>query len=126
MCVARLNFSHGDHKGHLETLNKLREAQKLRKNTPLAIMLDTKGPEIRTGLLKDHKAINLKKGQELVLSTANYDTFLGDETKIGCSYLSLPKSVKPGNDILIADGTITATVKAVGEDQITVIVNNDA
>lgn len=89
-------------------------------------MLDTKGPEIRTGNLKDNKPVNLKKGQDLILTTANYDTFLGDETTIGCSYTALPKSVKVGSDILIADGTITCTVKSIQEDGVTVIVNNDA
>lgn len=62
MTVARLNFSHGDHKVHGETVNRLREAFKLRKEKPVAIALDTKGPEIRTGLNKDHKSVVLKKG----------------------------------------------------------------
>ena len=62
MNVARLNFSHGDHKGHKETLDRLKDAFKLRKSANCAIMLDTKGPEIRTGLLKDHINITLKKG----------------------------------------------------------------
>jgi pyruvate kinase len=62
MTVARLNFSHGDHKSHGDTIDKLREAFKKRKDIQCAIMLDTKGPEIRTGFLKDHKAIDLTKG----------------------------------------------------------------
>ena len=57
-------------------------------------MLDTKGPEIRTGFLKDHKPINLKKGQDLILTTEKYDTFEGTDVKIACSYKGLPKSVK--------------------------------
>lgn len=69
MSVARLNFSHGDHKGHAETVAKLREAFKLRKDKPVAIALDTKGPEVRTGLNKDHKSILLKKGQKLEISS---------------------------------------------------------
>jgi len=52
MSVARLNFSHGDHKVHGETVDRLREAFKRKKDIQCAIMLDTKGPEIRTGLLK--------------------------------------------------------------------------
>lgn len=62
MTVARLNFSHGDHKMHGQTVERLREAFKLRKDKPVAIALDTKGPEIRTGLLKDKKNVELKKG----------------------------------------------------------------
>ncbi len=55
MNVARLNFSHGDHESHANVIKKLREAMKERKHLPCAIMLDTKGPEIRTGVLKDKK-----------------------------------------------------------------------
>jgi len=69
MTVARLNFSHGDHQVHGETVARLREAFKRRRDLQCAIMLDTKGPEIRTGLLKDHKPIELTKGQTLEIST---------------------------------------------------------
>ena len=55
MNVARLNFSHGDHKSHGDVIKRLREAFKERKHLPCAVMLDTKGPEIRTGLLKNKK-----------------------------------------------------------------------
>lgn len=68
MSVARLNFSHGDHKLHKETLDRLREAFKLRKDKPVAIALDTKGPEIRTGFTKDHKSVNLKLGSLVEIS----------------------------------------------------------
>jgi pyruvate kinase len=61
MNVARLNFSHGDHKSHGEMLETLREAMKLRPDRVCAVLLDTKGPEIRTGFLQDHKNITLKK-----------------------------------------------------------------
>ena len=62
MNVARLNFSHGDHKTHGQSLDNLREALKLRKDKTCAVMLDTKGPEIRTGFLKDGKSIDLVSG----------------------------------------------------------------
>jgi pyruvate kinase len=62
MTVARLNFSHGDHKLHGSCVERLREAFKLRKDKPVAIALDTKGPELRTGILKDKKNVDLKKG----------------------------------------------------------------
>ena len=61
MTVARLNFSHGDHQAHGETVKKLKEAFKLKKHLPCARLLDTKGPEIRTGLLKE-KSVTLKSG----------------------------------------------------------------
>lgn len=71
-------------------------------------MLDTKGPEIRTGLLVDGKNIELKLGQALEITT-DY-TILGDSTRISCSYPSLPTSVKVGSTIFIADGSLTCVV----------------
>jgi pyruvate kinase len=88
MTVARLNFSHGDHKMHGQTVERLREAFKLRKDKPVAIALDTKGPEIRTGILKDKKNVELKKGQMLEITT-DY-TFEGINECISCSYDKLP------------------------------------
>jgi len=124
MTVARLNFSHGDHKTHGETIDKLREAFKKRKDVQCAIMLDTKGPEIRTGFLKDHKAVDLVKGQSLIIST-DWD-YEGTNEKIACSYKSLPTSVKVGSTILIADGSIQATVTEILQDGVKVEVLNNA
>jgi len=62
MTVARLNFSHGDYEYHGQTIKNIREACKRNIKYNCAIMLDTKGPEIRTGLLDDHKNINLVCG----------------------------------------------------------------
>lgn len=81
-------------------------------------MLDTKGPEIRTGMLKDHKPIELVKDQDLIIST-DY-TLEGDNTKIACSYNSLCTSVKVGQDVLVADGSLTCQVKEIMADSIKV------
>ena len=62
MDICRLNFSHGDHKTHGQTVDNLKEALKLRPNKVCAIMLDTKGPEIRTGMLRDNKPVELVTG----------------------------------------------------------------
>lgn len=62
MNVARLNFSHGDHAYHAESVRIIREANKQRPEKAVAIMLDTKGPEIRTGLLKNHQNVELDAG----------------------------------------------------------------
>ncbi|CAA6662685.1 unnamed protein product [Spirodela intermedia] len=107
MNVARFNFSHGTHEYHQETLDNLRIAM---HNTQIlcAVMLDTKGPEIRTGFLKDAKPVQLKEGQEITVST-DY-SLKGDEKTITMSYKKLPVDLKPGNTILCADGTITLTV----------------
>ncbi|KAL5993360.1 hypothetical protein ACLOJK_014284 [Asimina triloba] len=107
MNVARFNFSHGTHEYHQETLNNLRIAM---HNTQIlcAVMLDTKGPEIRTGFLKDGRPIQLKEGQEITVST-DYD-IKGDTNMISMSYKKLATDLRPGNTILCADGTITLTV----------------
>ncbi|GJP47630.1 hypothetical protein CLOM_g6810 [Closterium sp. NIES-68] len=107
MSVARFNFSHGSHDYHQETLDNLRTAS---ANTGImcAVLLDTKGPEIRTGFLKDGKAVQLKKGREVTITT-DYEA-LGDENTIAMSYKSLPNDVKPGGQILCADGSITLNV----------------
>lgn len=113
MNVARLNFSHGDHKSHGQQVANLNEALKQRPHKTVGLMLDTKGPEIRTGILKDGKNISLTLGQELEIST-DY-TLEGDNTRITCSYKNLPKSVKVGSTIFIADGSLTCKVTSIDE-----------
>ena len=81
---------------------------KQRPNKTCAIMLDTKGPEIRTGLLRDNKPVDLVSGQELLIVT-DY-SIEGDNKRIACSYKSLPQSVSLGSTIFIADGSITCEV----------------
>lgn len=71
-------------------------------------MLDTKGPEIRTGMLRDNKPVELIAGQELQIVT-DY-SIEGDNKKIACSYKNLPQTVSVGSTIFIADGTITCEV----------------
>ena len=112
MNMARLNFSHGDHKSHGQSLDNLREALKQRPDKVCAVMLDTKGPEIRTGLLKDG-SVELQKDQDLKIST-DY-TLKGDATFITCSYKSLPTTVKVGSTIFIADGSLTCTVTSIAD-----------
>ncbi|NLC06706.1 MAG: pyruvate kinase, partial [Syntrophomonadaceae bacterium] len=101
MDIARLNFSHGTHEEHLLRIEAIRQAM-ANTGRRVAIMLDTKGPEIRTGnLAKD--TINLIEGEQITLTT---EDILGDETRLSISYRGLPQDVKPGNMILIADGLI--------------------
>ncbi|EQC31720.1 pyruvate kinase [Saprolegnia diclina VS20] len=114
MNVARFNFSHGDHKGHGEVLNRLRTAIASRPHKHVAIMLDTKGPEIRTGFLAtEDKKVHIEKGS-IVEWTTDYE-FLGDETKLACSYEDLPTSVQVGGTILVADGSLVFEVTEVLE-----------
>eukprot|EP01055_Gregarina_sp_Pseudo9_P002050 Gregarina_sp_Pseudo_9__2049@NODE_241_length_3460_cov_2697_985092_g225_i0_p2_GENE_NODE_241_length_3460_cov_2697_985092_g225_i0NODE_241_length_3460_cov_2697_985092_g225_i0_p2_ORF_typecomplete_len516_score88_79PK/PF00224_21/9_8e146PK_C/PF02887_16/8_8e03PK_C/PF02887_16/3_8e28HpcH_HpaI/PF03328_14/1_6e03HpcH_HpaI/PF03328_14/0_0004_NODE_241_length_3460_cov_2697_985092_g225_i0841631 len=124
MDVARFNFSHGDHETHGKCLGNVREAMKQRPWKKLALMLDTKGPEIRTGFFREGiKAIELKAGQKLKIVT-DYG-FKGDETCIACTYDKLPQSVKPGNVILMADGSVSVSVDSThGDHVITTVLNN--
>ena len=125
MNVARLNFSHGDHESHAATVKRLHEAKQQRPNAHVALMLDTKGPEIRTGFLKpDFKPLNLVRGQSLEIVT-DY-TVLGDNTTLACSYPDLPNSVKVGAIILAADGKLVMTVTEIKETSVIVQLNCNA
>jgi len=125
MSVARLNFSHGDHAGHAAVVKNLKEAMAQRPGKHLAWLLDTKGPEIRTGFFREDvgKTIDLKAGQQLILTT-DY-SFKGDSTKIACTYTKLPQSVQPGGRVLVADGSLVLEVVECGEDEITCKVLNN-
>ena len=102
MDVARFNFSHGDHaeqKSRMDLLKELREEE----HSNVAILLDTKGPEIRTGLLKDGKKIMLEAGKKFTLTT---EEVAGDENIVSISYPGLINDVSRGKTILIDDGLI--------------------
>ncbi|MGB1592622.1 MAG: pyruvate kinase, partial [Promethearchaeia archaeon] len=115
MNIARFNFSHGSHEAHLEVLERYRKVLGEKQSTA-ACLMDTKGPEIRTAMLKDHASIALEKGEEIVVEAVGdrYTEFEGykDErgTRIGLSYAQLCQSVKVGQRILIADGSIVIQV----------------
>lgn len=76
-------------------------------------MLDTKGPEIRTGLLKDHQPVTYEANSSVFITT-DY-TVEGDATTIACSYPSLPETVQVGSTIYIADGALTVEVTEIKE-----------
>eukprot|EP00934_Nitzschia_sp_Nitz4_P006889 Nitzschia sp. Nitz4//scaffold224_size33420//8754//11357//NITZ4_007887-RA/size33420-augustus-gene-0.40-mRNA-1//1//CDS//3329542641//6879//frame0 len=108
MNIARLNFSHGDHEGHGAVFDRVRKVAK-EKSRNIAVLLDTKGPEIRSGFFKEGiSKVELKKNQTLTL-TSNY-AYKGDSKKLACSYDSLATSVRPGQQILCADGSLVLTV----------------
>ncbi|CAM9687206.1 unnamed protein product [Chrysoparadoxa australica] len=123
MNVARFNFSHGDHEAHGACLQRLRQALATRRGKHVAVLLDTKGPEIRSGFFEGGGKVQLIKGQDLELTT-DYE-FLGNKDKIACSYAALPTSVKPGSKILCADGSLTLTVKECKETSVICEVMNN-
>ena len=120
MDVARFNFSHGDHAEHkhrLEILESVRE----KLGIPIASLLDTKGPEIRTGKLKDGKKVTLKEGDLYTLTT---EEIVGDETRGYINYAGLAEDVKPGDRILIDDGLIELHVREVNGTDIVCRIEN--
>ncbi len=102
--VCRLNFSHGTHEEHkvrIDRIKKVREDLGL----PVAIMLDTKGPEIRLGVFE--KPVTIIQGQEYVITTKDV---LGNNSMCSISYKGLPKEIKPKSRVLINDGLLELQV----------------
>lgn len=108
MNVARLNFSHGSHEEHLRRIKTIREVEQ-EMGTKVAILLDTKGPEIRTGILKEGQ-VQLEAGKKITLTTEEIE---GDASRVSVSYKGLPQDVKPGSTILVDDGLISLKVKEI-------------
>ncbi len=117
MNVARLNFSHGTHEYHKETIDMLKAVRR-EMGVPLAIMLDTKGPEIRLRNFKNH-TVDLKDGQIFTLTVKDVE---GDEERASVTYAGLPRCLKKGNMILINDGKIALRVEDTTEEEIRCIV----
>lgn len=114
MNIARLNFSHGTHEYHKESIEMFRRVRdKLR--LPAAVMLDTKGPEIRVGLFKDGKKVTLENGQTFILTSRDVE---GTAEEVSVSYKELPSELKVGDRILIDDGKILLEAVSLTETDI--------
>ena len=113
MNVARLNFSHGTHEGHKQTIEKFRKVRD-ELGIPAAVLLDTKGPEIRTG--------NFINGEEMLIDgqpfTLTTEEFEGTNEKVSVTYKNLPKEVNPGNLVLINDGKIVIKIDETTETEV--------
>ncbi|KAJ8354865.1 hypothetical protein SKAU_G00224320 [Synaphobranchus kaupii] len=123
MDIARLNFSHGSHEYHGETIKNIREAVNTLTTDPLyyrpvAIALDTKGPEIRTGLVRGQVEgeVELKRGEEVRVVTAESERDSTDGATVWVDYPSLPLVAKKGGTIFIDDGLIGLKVLEIGPD----------
>ena len=113
MNVARLNFSHGthpEHKNRIDTIKKLRDDL----DEPIAIMLDTKGPEIRIKTFKDGM-IRIEQGQDFTLTSEDVE---GDETRVSVTYKDIAKDLKADDRVLIDDGLVEFTVISVDEKNV--------
>ncbi|ACT03098.1 MULTISPECIES: pyruvate kinase [unclassified Paenibacillus] len=119
MNVARLNFSHGDFEEHGNRIKNIGIANK-ELGTSVAILLDTKGPEIRLGKLKE-EPIELVAGERVALTT---EEILGDINRVPITYDNLPNDVSVGSTILIDDGLIGLTVEEVQGTEIICRINN--
>lgn len=114
MNVVRLNFSHGTHEEHKKTIEKFRHVRDSLK-MPAAVLLDTKGPEIRTGNFARGEE-TLEDGQTFTLTT---ETIEGDKERASVTYKDLPKEVVPGDTVLINDGKIVIKVTGTNEKEVT-------
>ncbi len=113
MSIARLNFSHGTHEGHLRRLELIREAARI-TGQDVAIMLDTKGPEVRLGFLEGG-AVDLVAGDKVSLTAKNIE---GNREILPVTYQGITKDVVPGDQILMADGLIELRVIKIDEESV--------
>jgi pyruvate kinase len=119
MDVARFNFSHGSHADHARRIAMVRAAAR-ECGVPVALLLDTKGPEMRIGKIAAGKVV-LETGQRFILTAREV---AGDNREVSLSHKGLPGEVAPGNVILLADGLISLRVeKVAGEDIIATVEN---
>ena len=119
MNVARLNFSHGSHEEHLRRIQLIRSVRE-KLNLPIAIMLDTKGPEYRIKTFKNGP-VTLRDGDLFTLTTEDIQ---GDETRVAVTYSNLTKELFPGDTVLINNGLVIMKVEEVkGNDVICRIQN---
>merc|ERR1712209_335848 len=133
MNVARMNFSHGSHEYHAQTMENCRTAAKMYKekhgvDPNLAIALDTKGPEIRTGLLEGddgRKEATLKAGSTIKITT---DDAFKEKCTADClwvDYKNISKVISPGKRLFIDDGLISVICQEIAEDHFIGTVEND-
>jgi pyruvate kinase len=120
MNVVRLNFSHGCHEEHLKRVKLVKDLRQ-NKNLPVALLLDMRGPEIRTKKLQK-ESVSLEENQNFLLTGRDIP---GDETGCAITYPSLCKDVLPGTKILLDDGLIELQVTSIqGEDINCIVLNN--
>ena len=113
MNVARLNFSHGTHEAHLKTLNLIKKVRS-DLGLPIAVLLDTKGPEYRIGVFENGKT-ELKEGDEFTFTS---DDIIGDEKRVSVSYKNLPSELKPGDTVLLNNGLLIFKVEKTTETDV--------
>lgn len=112
MNVARLNFSHGTHEEHQKKIDLIRKVRE-KLNLPIAIMLDTKGPEYRIGTFENHK-VTLQEGAQFIFTT---EEVVGNEERVTVSYKNLMNEIHVGDTILVNNGLLVFEVKELNEKE---------
>ncbi len=121
MNVARVNFSHGTHEDHAQTIDRLRQVAK-RLDKPVSILQDLQGPKIRTGTLCGGEPVELKDGAEFTLTTRELGG--GTAEAVSTTYTGLPNDVHPGDRLLLDDGKLELRVEKVkGQEVLTRVVH---
>lgn len=117
--IVRLNFSHGTHEECLKRIEMVRELRQ-ELDLPIAMLADTKGPEVRIGVFAENK-VNLETGDRFILTTIPCE---GDKSRVSVTYDGLPRDVSRGTKILLDDGLIELTVESVTDTEITTTIVN--
>ena len=115
MNVARFNFSHGSHEYHKAGIERVRRVAE-EVGVPVAILLDTKGPEVRTGVLENGEKVHFETGDKTVITTD--DDVVGNHDRFSLDFKNLPNEVKPGDRILIDDGLLEFDVDKIESSNI--------
>ncbi|KAK4984393.1 Pyruvate kinase [Elasticomyces elasticus] len=115
--VVRMNFSHGSYEYHQSVIDHAREAEKLQEGRPLAIALDTKGPEIRTGNTPGDEDIPISAGTEMNITTDEKYATASDNKNMYVDYKNITKVIQPGRIIYVDDGVLAFEVLHVVDEQ---------
>lgn len=113
MNVARLNFSHGTYEEHQRKIDMIKAVRE-KLNQPIALLLDTKGPEFRIGSFENGK-ISLKEGDSFIFTT---EEIMGNQQKVSVSYKGLPNEMMPGDKILVNNGLVVFEVETINGKEI--------
>ena len=128
MNVARLNFSHGTHESHKASIERVRRVSG-QLNIPVAILLDTKGPEIRTGMVENNGSVTINKDDLVAVSVDDCLTIAAQDqapARISISWKKAPLKLQPGHHILVADGLLDLEVISVEDGVVNCRANNTA
>ncbi|KAF9110033.1 Pyruvate kinase [Mortierella sp. AM989] len=120
MNIVRMNFSHGSYEYHQSVIDNTRQSSAVHPGRPVGIALDTKGPEIRTGLMKDDIEIPIFVGHEMTFSTNDQYAEACTAETMYIDYKNITKVITPGKIIYVDDGVLSFKVLSVEDDHIKV------